>query len=46
MRAKWAAENAVASSKNHARTSEVVFGVEKLKVVKVVGLQMIGGGIR
>ncbi len=35
------AENAVASSKNKADTSELVYGDENLKVVKVVGLQMI-----
>ena len=42
MRFKWAAENAVASSKNNAGTSELVCGY----VVKVVGLQMIVVGIR
>ena len=40
------AENAVASSKNNAGTSELVFGDEILKVFKVVGLQMIVVGIR
>ncbi|WP_157505182.1 hypothetical protein [Flavobacterium tegetincola] len=46
MKAKWSAENAVASSKNNAGTSELVCGYEILKVVKVVGLQMIVVGIR
>ena len=46
MMVKWAAENAVASSKNNAGTSELVCGYEILKVVKVVGLQMIVVGIR
>ena len=40
------AENAVASSKNNAATSELVYGDEILKVVKVVGLQMIVVGTR
>ena len=39
-------ENAVASSKNNAGTSELVFGDEILEGLKVVGLQMILIGLR
>ena len=37
----FSGENAVASSKNNAGTSYLVFGREILKSNKVVGLQMI-----
>ena len=40
------AENAVASSKNNAGTSELVYSDEILEVFKVVGLQMIVVGLR
>ena len=39
-------ENAVASSKNNAGTSELLFGDEILQGLKVVGLQMILIGLR
>ena len=39
-------ENAVASSKNNAGASELVFGDEILDGLKVVGLQMILIGLR
>ena len=37
----FSGENAVASSKNNAGTSDMVFGDEILKCLKVVELQMI-----
>ena len=46
MQAEFAAENAVASSKNNAGTSELVFGDEILECLKVVGFQMIFVGLR
>ena len=39
-------ENAVASSKNNACASEMVFSDEILEGLKVVGLQMIVVGLR
>ena len=46
LKSEFSDENAVASSKNNAGASELVFGDEILDGLKVVGLQMILIGLR
>ena len=46
LQTEYGAGNAVASSKNNAGTSYLVFGREILDGLKVVGLQMILIGLR